>query len=275
MHRLAKRGGWPYSNSVNVPFMINRQSPQARGLVAWWPLGAGQYGMVRDVLGRFHVAAANSPQLVGSEQGRCTLFDDASSQWLAVSSAPVTGSPLTVTAWFRSDDFSATHCIFSMSNGDNFNYYHMILNTTPLLQVRVRDSGDATAAVTTTAGPSLGTWHMATFVEVSSADRRIYLDGGNKGTNTTDRSPSISTTTIGAAYQTELVWPFSGMVRDVRVYNRALFDAEIWASYVNPWELYQPVIPMVYGKAAVETEAIRSRILVPHYRPDPIHQLRI
>ena len=47
---------------------------------------------------------------------------------------------------------------------------------------------------------------------------------------------------------------FTGKIGDVRIYNRALSPAEIWAMYdpATRWELYAPVMPsgMVYVSAA-------------------------
>lgn len=50
--RTGLYGGWPYSQPPNVPFTLNKWSPQAEGLMAWWPaLGSRGASVLRDYVG--------------------------------------------------------------------------------------------------------------------------------------------------------------------------------------------------------------------------------
>ncbi len=82
----------------------------------------------------------------------------------------------------------------------------------------------------TTSGYSANQWHMAVAVEASSISRAVYLDGGNKGTNTTDLSPAnADRIRLGYAGDTTPDNPASVKIAVAAVYNMALSDADVIA----------------------------------------------
>lgn len=83
-------------------------------------------------------------------------------------------------------------------------------------------------AAQTTAGGKLNQWHHVVGIEAASNDRRIYLDGGNKGTNATSRIPSTPNRTsigrLGDATPSE--W-WSGLIGPVAIWNVVLSELEV------------------------------------------------
>ena len=78
--RRTKRGGWPYGQPPNVPFELNKDSPQAKGLVLWGPtLGYPGGGVLRDRSGYGNDCAfpggGADPVWITSVQGRVLEFD--------------------------------------------------------------------------------------------------------------------------------------------------------------------------------------------------------
>ena len=117
---LIKRGGWPYANPPNTQFTLNTQSPQSKGLVAWWPtLGQhGTSGLLRDyVANRYPMTQYNTPTWKGDGQlGETMLLDDGSTEYCERSGAVVSAAPMTVSLWARLDDAAVNHCLFSIGN---------------------------------------------------------------------------------------------------------------------------------------------------------------
>ena len=86
----------------------------------------------------------------------------------------------------------------------------------------------------------------------------MLLDAGGKHTVVDARTTTnIWASSIGARYDFGPDGFMSGMMADVRAYNRALSDAEVYEFYHNPWELYRPNVPYVLGKiSAVGSQTV-------------------
>lgn len=242
------RGGWPFTNPINCPFTINLNSPQAKGLLAWWPLGAGQYGMLRDVQGHWKMTPVNSPALKAGAQGRCTLFDDGDSEYLYYNGAVVTGPPFTFSAWAARDDDTIDAVVVSVAQNWGINDNYLRINGADTVRFL---SGNQ--SVNTTATISDADFHHLCGVAYAVDSRAVFLDGANKATDSDVGSHgSEDKTTIGVMYGGDggsNLYHFSGRIRDVRIYDRALSDAEVKAVYENPWELFAPTVPYILAAA--------------------------
>ena len=87
------------------------------------------------------------------------------------------------------------------------------------------------------ANASAGSWHHVTAV-YSNKSMKIYLNGQLKGSGTFGGDAGTTTTNyglaIGAYYEAIGQWDFfDGILDDVRIYNRALSDAEIMTIYAR------------------------------------------
>mgnify|MGYP001607049776 CR=1 FL=1 len=158
-------------------------------------------------------------------------FQDAT-QYLSLATAIVTAYPFTVAAWANSDDATLNQTIWSVgvSSTDNDMWR---------LQFRGADAGDPVRLVSrnaagaqndaiTTTGYTAGTWHHACGVGASATDRRVFIDGGSKGTNTTSNTPApTNITRIGLLARSSGGGRFDGPIAEVAVWNVALTDDEV------------------------------------------------
>lgn len=158
------------------------------------------------------------------------LFDDASSQYMEVDSAPVTATPLTMAGWFNTDNAAAEQIIVSIVDASLGNQMFAI-------HARGSEAGDPVSAFTfgggyrqalSTTGYTTGVWHHACGVFASPTSRAAYIDGGSKGTNTDSQTPSgIDRTSIGRLGDSSPGFYMSGYLADIAIWNAALTDAEV------------------------------------------------
>ncbi len=247
----ADRGGWPYGHPPNADFVLNTLSPQARGLLAWYPLGPGQYGITRDALNRHNLTPYAGPVRVGGSRGAVASFTKASSQYLAHAGEAFLDYPFTLACWFRylttpnSFGRDTLMCVSDRDDGYDRDQIDIYNQSTVQLEAFTTTNYDATAAARIDS-PALvlGTWYHATAVFAAAASRTIYLNANQNNTNTTSLTPTTrDTIAIGAAVRSGGPAGYVGAeIADARIYNRALALAEIKQLYRNPWELYQPIV---------------------------------
>lgn len=154
--------------------------------------------------------------------------------------APITGPPLSVSAWFDSDiDPGTPHrTMLSITDKDaSGQFYKLYIEGFGDRNVHW-ESRDVTAGVaTSTTFWSVGTWHHALGVEASASDRRVYLDGGGKGTDTTNKTPvGLDHISVGRLGSSSPDNHFDGKLAEVGLWNVALTDDEAvsLASGVSP-----------------------------------------
>ena len=156
------------------------------------------------------------------------LFDDAASDGLENLTTPITGVPLTLACWFRSDSLTLKQILMQVgTDGSGANLYS--------LRLAGNAGGDPVQACTTaggetfastTSGYSADTWHHAAAVFASNTSRIVYLDGGNSAEGTTNRVPSgINALSLGI--ELDNTFPFSGRLAEAGLWNIALSAAQI------------------------------------------------
>lgn len=172
-------------------------------------------------------------------------FDDAASQCLSYAGAPVTAVPVTLACWLYLDD-SITPTVFGLFNhtnqsGVHFDYLQLLIQSGTVGARAYSIAGGASALATTALG--LNAWHHACGVFAANNDRRAYLDGANKGTNTTAITPAgLDRTGVGAHIKDEgNAFFFSGRIAFPAIWNAALTDDEAamladgaWPPLVRP-----------------------------------------
>lgn len=162
------------------------------------------------------------------------LFDDALSQYLEKAEAIVTAAPLTMACWFYDNDTSVDQHLMTITDtGSNTHEFSLALNrANPTTNVTFMGF-DASASVATvsSAAWSANTWHHACGVCAAVNDWRVYLDGGNKGTDTTSVTPAgLDTTDVGRRNRlTGGSRYMSGRIAEAAVWSAALDDAEVAA----------------------------------------------
>lgn len=150
------------------------------------------------------------------------------SAFLECSSAPVAVTPLTMACWFNVGDLTSPHTLISISDTGVANRFGLFANGFVAGDPISAFTGSASAATTTSYRTN--TWQHACGVFVSKDARHAYLDGGSKGTDTTDRTPvSPDRVTIGARYSTSPGAFCIGSIAWPAIWNAALSDADVYA----------------------------------------------
>lgn len=227
-------------------FAINRASKQARGLIAWWPLAGGLHEYVRN----YPIALRQGNATVGTtDMGRAGVFPGAAGDYINTYSYLADGSSyLTVAAWAKTNTLSggAYNLRYIVSNENGAAGWNIALDTnTDKLQTYLH-SGAWRGAVSPTMAIANQWYHVAmvyNIAEPAASQLKLYIDGrfsAQGGSGGTAINTANMTIGIGAvASLTDRPW--SGNIRDVRIYNRALKAVEIFALW-NPetrYELYQ------------------------------------
>lgn len=234
---------WPHVGRQWPPY--NVESDQAEGLVMWMPYGGGYPGLHQhvDLVSGLVFTESGAPTWIfDSKYGWSMLFDDAATDYLNHGSAVLTGPPLTVSCRFLSDNDTADQALLNIHDTDANSFYYLFLRGS-----RVGNEvgwftrlGAAQAFANSSAGYATNTWQHAAGVENAGNSRASFLNGENKGTNATDVTPtSLDTTRIAEAPRGGGA-PMSGRIMDIRTYNIAKTDAQVYQMDANPWELWSP-----------------------------------
>lgn len=225
------------------PFCVNWDSPQAQGLVRWWPLGLGfaRQDLVAGVMMTVNgdVTVATDPVM------RQAYIGDATGDKLTVASTPLTAAPLSLCTWVYSTGTGEEGSLALDDGRSNDDLFTIGKTGTEVIRARTGSSaGGGTSAQATSSTITNNVWTHICGVYAAANDRRCFANGGNKGTNATSVTPTgIANTTIGAR-DTPATNTWTGMLADARIYNRALTDLEVASYFSNPrlsLDLYYPL----------------------------------
>ena len=157
-------------------------------------------------------------------------FVTASGDYLEINSAVALAAPITVSGWMRSNNTLIDQVVLSIVQRGTGEHYMALVATLGLNNVwwTARGGIAAPSQAITTAPWTANTWHHVCGIEASPTDRRAYLDGGNKGTDATSRTPAgLDRTSIARAGFLPSGFAFSGDLAHVAVWDAALTDAEV------------------------------------------------
>lgn len=153
---------------------------------------------------------------------------DGSTDYLSVSADPAAGNVLTLHIELKPTDFAATSqpfvigIISSLFNNNRIELKATSGNVVAATRGASGGSSEASASAALTAG----VWNAVTAVFASATDRRCFVNGANKGTNTTSTTPSgQGLTRIGAAPDTSA--GYKGLSAHAAIWNVALTDEEV------------------------------------------------
>jgi hypothetical protein len=154
-------------------------------------------------------------------------FSRPSSQYLENTAPVVSAAPFSVAAWVRPLD-AVRSPILSISRTTTFDRFTIdVLSTGEIRTVTTDAGGDAFA--TTTATTSLNNWHHAAGVWASTSDRRVFLNGSNKGTSAGAKSPTgLNVTNVGVTRANNTFFTYATAdIAELAVWNIALSDEEV------------------------------------------------
>jgi hypothetical protein len=239
-----------YSRPPAPPYALNRDSPQARGLVACFDLRApnvnGYFNLVNGSNPLTPGAAAAAPAVESAYEGfgLAPKFVVGSSQYLECASAFVNALPVSMAVWFWTTDTANTRSVMSMALNTATND-RMNLATLSGKMSLAFQNGTPNANPSTTTSYAASTWQLATAVASTSVLKAVYLNGGGKATSSTSVAASglwnrtrFSSQPLSTPSQ---FW--DGRLAHGCVWSAALTDDEVWALY-DPrtrWELYYPL----------------------------------
>ncbi|MEK6984155.1 MAG: LamG-like jellyroll fold domain-containing protein, partial [Nanoarchaeota archaeon] len=145
-------------------------------------------------------------------------------------------TPLSICAQFKNNGGAGAQTIFSIadvdSTGNHFDFT-IVPSDSNKVYAEVKDASTSTTAKTST-GYTVGMWHHACVVFISSTERRAYIDGGSEGIDTTSITPTaaaLDNTNIGVLRRSTSIFYFNGSIDEVAIWNRSLSSAEIMNLY--------------------------------------------
>jgi hypothetical protein len=246
----------PRLRAPRWPFRLNRASPQAVGLVGWYPvvpLKEKSSNALTDLSG-FHRHIGVSGDGLGPEYelqanvfGGYSIFCPdvtTSGDELLTTDAALKDLPLgdfTVAFWAQRSTLADNVAAIAFSGTDDFIIYPFE-NKAGSEQYRVfwRDKGGSIITVTDPA-PIAGVPVRMLFTSKDGNDHRLYANGRLIGTSTaTGTAGPFDELHIGHFVRLQ---DFLGTLWDIRFYNRALSAGEAWADFApqTRYDLYDEV----------------------------------
>lgn len=272
MRRLMRQFGPPVG-----AFGVNHDSPQAAGLVAWWPALASRGGgeAWRDLVSGFDLPFVNGGSWISTGVGGIARkFTAASTQYALNTVVPVRAMPVTLAAWYRFDPGAAANNeLVQVTNSGGGQYYSLRAGInaggdTHTVVQRAIQSGIG-APQTVASDGVLYEWRLAVAVFLSGSSRLLYVDGKLAATSTdacTPQSGEFDRTYIGGSMTegTGFRFPFDGEIGEVRIYNRALTADDVYHMFdpATRWDLYRTAqrVGVSYAGAITPTSSRRQAI---------------
>lgn len=226
------------------PYVLNRDCLSAEGLVAFWPLGAASGHAHYDIVGRGaskltqNGTMAPAPGPYG--EGLAASNTGSASNFLSTSVNPVVTPPFTIAAWVYTTQTASYWNAWAVSF-DGTNYHNIYINYPSAGNVGANtfDGLGQESQGTATKNLTTNTWAHITCTWTSNVLRAAFVDGGNKGSNTTSLTPTTPTLTTIGQFPGGF-GPMTGRIAHVCAWNRVLSDDAVARLYdpATRWELY-------------------------------------
>lgn len=263
-----------YSRRPGPPYCLNRDSPQARGLVAFWPLADGNYRNYTDLVGgRVLIQSGTGNSEGGPDGGLAWSNDGTAANKIRADTTPLTSlsNPCTLACWFFPNNVTTYYTLIGTIKGTLSDSYVIVgingaAGGDPVIVESV--GGSAYRSASTTAGYSAGVWQHACGVYAATNNRAVYLNGRYKGTNTDSHSTGETMNRFqiaGFAHDGTNFDGIAGRVAHGCAWNVVLTDSEVAALY-DPrtrWDLYYPIGRKTYSFApapADGSELVAARL---------------
>jgi prepilin-type N-terminal cleavage/methylation domain-containing protein len=200
----------------------------ANGLVGWWNFN----GNSNDSSGKGFNGTNYSVTATIGQNGQANSaysFNGSSSYITLPNTAAITGNnPYTLSAWIQLNDLTTHHGILGWGSWGTSNTVTAFRtqNESGIIGLRVYWWGNDLAG----SAPFIadGNWHLA-LTEYDGSTRKIFVDGVMVSSDNTSNNNAIANDV--AIGRTDGVEYFAGSIDDVRIYNRALSNAEIQSLY--------------------------------------------
>jgi hypothetical protein len=156
---------------------------------------------------------------------------DGINDYLQTSTPPVTTTPYSIALWFKASHGADYRVLASLDEGLGFDRTYMSLSSSSDTPANtpyglVSSSVPTETFFTTTTSYSSNAWQHLLLVRAAANDHRVYLNGANKGTDTTSITPlTPDRFSIGARGDTSSGGWFAGLIAYAAVWDVALSDA--------------------------------------------------
>lgn len=161
-----------------------------------------------------------------------SVYIDGTDDYLNAGTVPFTTYPFSISFWHKTwASSSAVTWWCGEGNAGQWRAFYGGGSTTSVSALAVQNNDFKTAG--STKGYTQDKWYLYTAVYESSTSRAVYIDGGNKGTNTASSSPTgVNEFYIGCERSSASRGNFTtGNFADIRIWNRALNDGEVSQLY--------------------------------------------
>jgi hypothetical protein len=234
----------PRNRKPTSPTPINGNSPQAKGLVAYYPILQSDGLRIKNLgTNGVNAVALNSPKKISCDSGSALLFNGSNTKLTATGVAGQFG--------LGSVSFSSRVKFNAIGTGDNSNLcqrdtdasswgFQALLNGSNL-RLYIVNQAPAAVSLTGTRALTTGVWYTLTVTyNLATQTGCVYVNGRLDATGTlaatSIRGPG-SLFTIGATEGT--IRPLNGAMEDIRLYNRVLSAAEVQDIHQNKLGLFQ------------------------------------
>jgi hypothetical protein len=140
--------------------------------------------------------------------------------------------PISLACWVKPANFTANQMVFTNSGEQSTNLHGFELGYNTSGQAFTNTFNSTSATATTTATMTVDTWHHIAFAQSGNTSRIIYLDGSNKVTNTTFKSPNssyVERMCVGDRNPTLFNAYMTGSVAELAGWHVALSDDDVAA----------------------------------------------
>jgi len=208
----------------------------ATGLVAWYTMDAPALTTVTDASGHHHDglcggnSGAECPLVSGSPRSGAYVFNGTTDMIRVHPDPELNGSAgFTVAVWINRGA-ATSGCVVNKGFGTaEDNSWQACMNGNGDVAFFSTGSGDGAAQTTSGHSLPVGEWHHVALWS-NGMTKATYIDGERTAMNDFITSFDSDDITIGADVDDgAIATPFTGMLDDVRIYNRALSDTEITA----------------------------------------------
>jgi hypothetical protein len=197
------------------------------GLVGYWSFNEGTGTIAHDFSGHGNngtLSGSTLPTWTSGKLGNGLSFNGTSSR---VNLAPVSvGASVTISAWIRTSS-SGQIPAFSLWGGDRI-YYGVTSGTFFVYD----NNATPSAAMTSNAYVNNNQWHLVVWTN-DGANSNMYVDGRLDKTQSQARGAFTGTAGSYIGFDGPNSEYFPGSIDEVRVYNRALSSAEVFALYIS------------------------------------------
>jgi hypothetical protein len=214
---------------------------QSHSPAAYWRLGETSGTTAVDTTGAHNGTYQNSVTLgsygaVASDTNKAANFSGGVNDRVQVNPFGVSGSGLTILAWFKADAFGDDHFV-SKADGSALANVHWMLGVTSSSQLatRIKIGGTTRELLCSVSGMSTGAWYFAA-VTYDGAAIRVYRDGVEVGSaaytgalsNDSSVPLALGNLPSGAGNRA-----FDGVLDEVAVFDKALTPGQIYELYTT------------------------------------------